>query len=88
MLQREHSAILLTCIKLPLCIKTFVLSIFKWLLKKGFTVYQVNITNMNKMLHMYILLYQIIKILFTLFQLLQPTRDIHIFCIIFRVNKA
>ena len=38
MLQREHSAILSTFIKLPLSIKTFVLSIFKWPLKTGFTV--------------------------------------------------
>ena len=30
MLQREHSAILPTFIKLPLVIKTFVLSIFEW----------------------------------------------------------
>ena len=38
MLQGEHSAILLTCIKLPHDFKTFVLSIFEWLLKTGFTV--------------------------------------------------
>ena len=38
MLQGEHSAILLTFIKLPYSIKTFVLSIFKWLLKTGYTV--------------------------------------------------
>ena len=38
MLQREHSAILLTFIKLPFVIKIFVLSIFEWLLKSGFTV--------------------------------------------------
>ena len=30
MLQGEHSAILLTFIKLPFVIKTFVLSIFEW----------------------------------------------------------
>ena len=34
----EHSAILSTFIKLPFSIKTFVLSIFKWPLKTGFTV--------------------------------------------------
>ena len=34
----EHSAILSTFIKLPFIIKTFVLSIFEWLLKTGFTV--------------------------------------------------
>ena len=39
MLQGEHSALLLTFIKQPFSIKTFVLSIFKWLLKTGFTVY-------------------------------------------------
>ena len=39
MLQREHSAILSTFIKLPFSIKTFVLSIFKWSLKTGFTVF-------------------------------------------------
>ena len=35
---REHSAILLTFIKLPFVFKTFVLPIFEWLLKTGFTV--------------------------------------------------
>ena len=35
---REHFAILSTCIKLPSVFKTFVLSIFEWLLKTGFTV--------------------------------------------------
>ena len=34
----EHSAILSTFIKLPFSIKTFILSIFKWPLKTGFTV--------------------------------------------------
>ena len=38
MLQGEHSAILSTFIKLPLVIKTFVLSIFEWLFYTGFTV--------------------------------------------------
>ena len=37
-LQGEHSEILSTFIKLPFSIKTFVLSIFKWPLKTGFTV--------------------------------------------------
>ena len=55
MLQGEHSAILLTFIKLPFSIKTFVLSIFKWLLKTGFTVYinflyQVK-TNLDRIIH-------------------------------------
>ena len=39
MLQGEHSAILLTIIKLPFVIKTFVLSNFEWPLKTCFTVY-------------------------------------------------
>ena len=30
---------LLTCTKLPLVVKTFVSSIYKWPLKTGFTVY-------------------------------------------------
>ena len=38
MLKGEHSAILLTCIELPHGFKTFVLSIFEWPLKTGFTV--------------------------------------------------
>ena len=37
--KREHSAILRTFIKLPFVIKTYVLSIFKWPLKTGFTVH-------------------------------------------------
>ena len=36
----EHSAIILTFIKLPFAIKTFVLSILDWPLKTGFTVEQ------------------------------------------------
>ena len=36
---QEHSAILSTFIKQPFVIKTFVLSIFDWPLKAGFTVY-------------------------------------------------
>ena len=40
MLQWEHSAILLTVInKLPFVNKIFVLSIFEWPLKTGFTVH-------------------------------------------------
>ena len=38
-MQGEHSAILSTFIKLPFVIKTFVLSIFEWPLKTGFTVH-------------------------------------------------
>ena len=39
MLQREHSAKLSTFIKLQFVINTFVLSIFEWSLKIGFTVF-------------------------------------------------
>ena len=42
MLQGEHSAILSTVIKLPFVIKIFVLFIFEWQLKTGFTVYTLN----------------------------------------------
>ena len=35
---REHSAILLASIRLSSAFKTFVLSIFEWLLKTGLTV--------------------------------------------------
>ena len=40
--KREHSAILSTFIKLPVVIKTFVLSIFQWLFYTGFTVLNVS----------------------------------------------
>ena len=40
MLPLKHSAILLTFIKLPFVIKTFVLPIFEWPLKTGFTVFK------------------------------------------------
>ena len=36
MLQGEHSAILLTFIKLPFVINIFILSIFEWPLKTGY----------------------------------------------------
>ena len=38
MLQREHSVILSTFIKLPFVIKIFVLSVFEWPFSTGFTV--------------------------------------------------
>ena len=38
MLQREHSAILSTFIKLSFVFKTFVLSMFEWPFYTGFTV--------------------------------------------------
>ena len=40
---REHSAILLTFIKLPFVFKPFVLSIFEWSLKTGFTVIRADV---------------------------------------------
>ena len=39
MLKMEHSAIVLTFIKLPIVIKIFVLSFFKWPFYTGFTVH-------------------------------------------------
>ena len=44
MLQSEYSAILSTFIRLPVVIKTFVLTILKWLIYTGFTV-QSNLVN-------------------------------------------
>ena len=41
----EHSAILLTFIKLPITNKIFVLSIIEWLLYTGFTVHNKQITS-------------------------------------------
>ena len=38
MLQGEHSAILLTIIKLPFVIKIFIMSIFEWPFKTDFTL--------------------------------------------------
>ena len=49
MLPLEHSAILSTFIKLSFSIKTFVLSIFKWPLKTGFTVFVDMIGIMGKL---------------------------------------
>ena len=40
MLPLQHSAILLTFIKLSFVIKIFVLSIFEWPLYTGFTLYE------------------------------------------------
>ena len=47
MLQGEHSAILSTCIELPHGFKTFVLSIFEWPLKTGFTALSMSVTIMK-----------------------------------------
>ena len=47
--QREHSAILTTCIKLPFVFKTYVLSIFELLFKTGFTVVVLNLGQWNRM---------------------------------------
>ena len=63
MLQGEHSAILLTFIKLPFSIKSFVLSIFKWPLKTGFTV-QVDMKT-NKC-HTFSILLKVVKFVFEL----------------------
>ena len=45
----KHSAILSTFIKLPFVIKFFVLSIFEWLLKTGFTVLMKNVQACKKL---------------------------------------
>ena len=45
---REHSVILSTFIKLPFVFKTFVLSIFEWLLKTGSTVVYIGRDKQNK----------------------------------------
>ena len=50
MLQGEHSAILLTCIKI------FVLSIFEWPLKTGFTVHNSCIINATQIISTYFVL--------------------------------
>ena len=42
---RMQNAIFLTFIKLPFVIKLFVLSIFEWSLKTGFTVFEKDKTN-------------------------------------------
>ena len=44
---REHSAILSTFIKLPFVSKTFVLSIFVWLLKTGSFVVYIGLDKQN-----------------------------------------
>ena len=48
MLQREHSAILSTFIKLPVGINTFVLFIFEWQFYTGFTVNSKQLQLSNK----------------------------------------
>ena len=45
----EYSAIRSTFIKLPFVFKTFVMSIFEWPLKTGFTVYKAR--KLNKLSH-------------------------------------
>ena len=48
MLQGVHSAILSNFIKLPFSIKIFVLSIFEWPLKTGFTVIVKHLNGVHK----------------------------------------
>ena len=55
MLQGEHSAILLTFIKLSIVIKIFVLSILEWPFYTGFTVYSVLVFEMFNPKQIYIL---------------------------------
>ena len=53
MLQGEHSAILLTFIKLPFVIKIFVLSVFQWPFYTSFTVH-VNFHLLTSTDHIYV----------------------------------
>ena len=58
MLQGEHSAILLTFIKLPFVVNVLVLAIFEWPLKTGFTVYGIPLSkilyiNVNTPINVY-----------------------------------
>ena len=53
--RREHSAILSTFIKVPFVFKTFVLSIFEWPLKTGFTVYSIGDVDHTEFVQMMIL---------------------------------
>ena len=48
-IQREHSAILSTFIKLQVVIKIFVLSIFEWPFYSGFTVVYILLSVRNGM---------------------------------------
>ena len=48
MLPLKHSVILLTFIKLPFVIKTFVLSIFEWPFYTGFTVFRLQVSMPRK----------------------------------------
>ena len=52
----RHSAIYLTCTKLPLVFKTFVLSNFEWPLVAGFTVYQACIELISRAMKSFALL--------------------------------
>ena len=58
----EHSAILLTCIKLLFVIKMFVLSIFEWPFYTGFTVLLINQGEHSAILSTFIKLPLVIKI--------------------------
>ena len=60
---REHSAILSIFIKLPFVLKNFVLPIFEWPLKTGFTVYSLSELMIWVKFHHYL------SILFSIFSL-------------------
>ena len=58
MLQGEHSAIHLTFIKLPVVIKIFVLSIFKWPFYTGFTLMHLTINGKcSKIVYTFLILF-------------------------------
>ena len=77
---QEHSAILSTFIKLPFVFKTFVLSIFEWPLKTGFTftgflslisVYPKTIDHFNLKLLIFIGIVQVLRFDFQKFRSLE-----------------
>ena len=63
MLALEHSAILLTFIKLPfVIIKIFVLSIFEWPLKTGFTKHACDCVHLTVFISVFLSLSQLVKL--------------------------
>ena len=76
MLQWEHSAILLTFIKLPSAIKIFVLSIFEWPLKTGFTVRSFPLKRLALLFHAY---WSISKLIATRFHKQTPSYPVFLF---------
>ena len=84
MLQGEHSAILSTFIKLPFVIKIFVLSIFEWPLKTGFTVHNSfkHRPDLHKK-HFIIFCNLIVKLIFRVFTYFMTVSEMFLLFIIF-----